>query len=727
MKQILQHLRTGVMELADVPCPRPGRGQVLIRSRASLISAGTERMLVEFSQASLLQKARQQPDKVRQVLDKIRTDGLLPTLEAVFRKLDEPLPLGYCNAGVVLEVGPGVTDLSPGDRVVSNGNHAEVVCVPRNLCAKVPDNVPDEEAAFTVLAGVALQGVRLAQPTFGERFVVFGMGLLGLLTVQLLRANGCEVLAVDLDAGRLALAERFGARAVNVAAGGDPIAAAEAWTAGAGADGVIVTASAKSVDIMHQAATACRKRGRIVLVGVVGLALRRDDFYKKELTFQVSCSYGPGRYDEKYEQAGQDYPVGYVRWTERRNFEAVLGAMASGALRVKDIVTHRFPFDDALKAYERVQNDRAALGVVLEYPPEADLAQTVAVAASARQAKAPAAGAGGRVTVGVIGAGGFARGVLLPALAKAGARLAWVADLNGAAAQQSGAKFGAAQATSDYRRVLDDPAVQAVVVLVGHHLHARFVCEALAAGKHVFVEKPLAMNEEELAQVTRAAAAAPGRLLMLGFNRRFSAHIAKMRGLLAGRSEPLCMSMTVNGGAIPADHWTQDPERGGGRIVGEGCHFIDLLAHLAGARVEAVSAMMVGEGSAVRDDKTAILLRLADGSVGTVNYFSNGAKSYPKETLEVFSDGRVLRMENFRVTRGYGFQGFKKFKTFRQDKGHAAEVAAFLDRVARGGEPLISFGELANITLASLAAVASARLGGALRPVAPPGEGEVAS
>jgi predicted dehydrogenase len=556
----------------------------------------------------------------------------------------------------------------------------------------------------------------------------------------LLRANGCEALAVDLDAGRLALAERFGAHTVNLriadcglriadcgptrSLGSDPVAAAMAWSGGAGADGVIVTASAKNDAIMHQAAECCRKRGRIVLVGVVGLNLRRDDFYKKELSFQVSCSYGPGRYDEKYEQAGQDYPIGYVRWTEQRNFEAVLGAMASGALRVGEIVTHRFPFADALKAYECVQKDRAALGVVLEYPPEADLAQTVAVAPSVRQTKTPAAG--GHVVAGVIGAGGFARGVLLPALAKAGTRLAWVADLNGAAAQHAAGKFGVEQATTDYRRILDDPAVQAVFVLVGHHLHARFVCEALAAGKHVFVEKPLAMNEEELGRVAAAAAAAPGLQLMLGFNRRFSAHTVKMCALLAGRAEPLCMSMTVNGGAIPADHWTQDPERGGGRIVGEGCHFMDLLAHLAGNRIEAVSALMVGEGPAVRDDKTAILLRFADGSVGTVNYFSNGSKAYPKEMLEVFSDGRVLRMENFRRTLGYGFKGFKKIKTFRQDKGHAAEVAAFLDRVARGGEPLIAFDELANITRASFAAVESARLGGTLLRVGARGERRVA-
>jgi len=435
----------------------------------------------------------------------------------------------------------------------------------------------------------------------------------------------------------------------------------------------------------------------------VGLNLRRDDFFKKELTFQVSCSYGPGRYDEEYEQAGRDYPAGYVRWTERRNFEAVLGTIASGGLRLSEIVTHRFPFADALSAYDTIQNDSAALGVVLEYPSNVDRSTSVHVHETTKHTGAE------RAVVGVIGAGGFAKGVLLPALAKTPARLAYLADLNAAAAKHGAAKFGVEKAITDYKMILDDPVVNTVFVLVGHHLHARFVIEALEAGKNVFVEKPLAMNQEELCEIEEAYAGAKGRQLMLGFNRRFSPHVAKIKQLLAGRSEPLCMSMTVNGGAIPADHWTQDPQRGGGRIIGEGCHFIDLLSFVAESPVTAVSAMMVGEGVAVRDDKMAIVLQFGDGSVGTVNYFSNGSKSHPKEILEVFSDGRVLRIENFRITRGYGFAGFKKFKSSRQNKGHRAEIAAFVECIRNGGEPLIPFGELANATQASFAAVESAQ------------------
>lgn len=704
MKQVLQHLRTGEIEVADVPCPTAGRGTLLIQTAASLISAGTERMIVEFSSANLIQKARQQPEKVRQVLEKIKTDGLIPTLEAVFRKLDEPLPLGYSSAGTVIDVGPDVHDFRPGDRVASNGPHAEIVCVPRNLCAKVPDAVTDQQAAFTVLGSIALEGLRLAGPTFGERFMVFGTGLIGLLTVQLLRANGCEVLAVDLDATRLKLAESCGSKTVNLAEGAEPVTAAQAWTSGQGVDGVIIAASAKSDEIVHQAAQACRKRGRIVLVGVVGLNLRRSDFYEKELSFQVSCSYGPGRYDEKYEQAGHDYPPGYVRWTEQRNFQAVLGALESKRLQVHDLITHRYALDDAPEAYRKIQHERDSLGVILQYPEQ--VSKSPAVVISPRVAKAS-----GHARVGVIGAGNFSKGILLPALARTPAEIAYVADLNGAAARHAASKFGAGQAVTDYRVLLDDPKLAAVFIVVEHHLHARLVCEALEAGKHVFVEKPLAMTREETAQVAEAAEKAKDRLVMVGFNRRFSRHTTKIRRLLAGRSEPLCMSMTVNAGFVPSDHWIQDPERGGGRIIGEGCHFIDLLAHLSGSLVGTVSAVMVGHGAAFRDDKMSVVLDFGDGSVGAVNYFANGSKAYPKEMLEVFSDGRVLKMENFRVTRGYGFKGFRRFKTLRQDKGHRAEIAAFINAVSSGGEPLVPFGELQNTTLAALAAVESANSG----------------
>lgn len=714
MKQILQNIKTGRTELMDVPAPAAGRGQVLIRTSRSLVSVGTERMMVDFGKAGWLEKARQQPEKVNQVLDKIRTDGLLPTVEAVFNKLDEPMPVGYCNAGGVLEVGAGVTGLQPGDRVASNGPHAEMVCVPRNLCAKIPDGVTDEEATFTVLGSIALQGVRLVVPTLGERFMVFGLGLVGLLTIQLLRANGCRVLAVDISETRLRLAEAFGAETVDLGKGTDPVAAALSWTGGLGVDGALIAASAKGDDIVHQAAQACRKRGRIVLIGVVDLNLRRDDFYQKELTFQVSCSYGPGRYDEKYEQAGQDYPIGFVRWTEQRNFEAVLEAMRSEQIRVKELITHRIPLDDTALAYDRVLHDPEALGIVLEYP-GSEKEEAAPISKSPSPQPSPAEGEGGKeVKVGVIGAGNYARSTLLPALSRTMATLAAVADINGVAAAHAARKFKAGKAVSDHRQILNDPEIHAVFVLVGHHLHARFVCEVLETGKHVFVEKPLAITEEQLEtvqEVYRNGCKSTSPILMVGFNRRFSPHTAKIRELLAGRTEPLTMSMTVNAGFIPPEHWTQDPERGGGRIIGEGCHFIDLLSFLAGAPVATVSAQMVGGNGPVREDKMSMLLGFADGSVGTVHYFANGSKSYPKETLEIFGDGRVIRMENFRVTTGFGFKGFRSFRTWRQDKGHRAEIAAFVNAVAAGGPPLIPFDQIVNVTRASFAAVESAKTG----------------
>ncbi len=705
MKQILQNLKTGEMEVAELPAPRPGRGEVLISTRVSLISPGTERMLVEFSQANLLRKARQQPEKVRQVLDKIRTDGLLPTLETVFRKLDEPIPLGYSNAGVVLEVGAGVEGFQPGDRVVSNGPHAEVVCIPKNLCARIPDGVGDEEAAFTVLGSIALHGVRLAQPTLGEKFLVFGTGLVGLLAVQFLRASGCRVMAVDLNRNRLDLAGEFGALTVNPAAGGDPVAAAETWTGGRGVDGVLLATDApQDNEIIHQAAAACRQRGRIVSVGKVGLQLRHADFFKKEITFQLSASYGPGRYDEKYEQGGQDYPYGYVRWTEQRNFVAVLAALETGVLRVRELVTDRFPVSEAVGAYEKIFRAPESLAVILRYAEKPDRSPRVVVT----DKPSPPLG---KATVGFIGAGNFAKAVLLPALAKTDARIAYVASRSGASGQYAARKFGAGEAVTDYRLILDDPEVGAVFIVVGHHLHGEMVCRALRAGKHVFVEKPLCLNPGELEEIARAVAESPGRQLLVGFNRRFSPHTVRIKDWLAGRSGPLCMSMTVNAGAIPPESWHQDPELGGGRIIGEGCHFIDLLAFLTGSPVRSVSAAMVGEGPAVRDDKMAITLSFTDGSIGVVNYFANGPKSYPKETLEVFSDRRVARLENFRVTRGYGFPRPGRFRTRRQDKGHQTEVRSFIERVAGGGDPLIPFGQLANATLASFAAVASAREG----------------
>ncbi len=705
MKQVLQSLRNGQIEIADVPCPVVRSGHLLVQTTRSLISAGTERMLVEFGQAGLIAKARSQPDKVRQVLSKIKTDGLMPTLEAVFARLDEPLPLGYCNVGRVVEIGREVEGFSIGDRVASNGPHAEMVCVPATLAARVPDNLDDDAASFTVLGSISLHAVRLLRPELGERFVVVGLGLLGLVGAQLLRAHGCEVLGVDVNVGRCELARSMGCEAVCVGQGADPVQAAQAFTRGAGGDGVLIAASAKTDEIIHQAAQMCRKRGRIVLAGVIGLNLRRSDFYEKEISFQVSCSYGPGRYDPQYEAQARDYPQPYVRWTVARNFQAMLEAMAGKRVDVQAMISRHYPHADAGKAYEAILHDNEALGVILDYPPQpAPLQRVVQMRpAGAARASQPA-----RAIVAVIGAGNFTKVMLLPAIKASGAVLHSVASAGGVTSFHAARKFEAEQASSDHRALLSDPQVQAVFITTRHSSHPAMVVEALEAGKHVFVEKPLAIDVEGLARVRAAHEKRPDLQLLVGFNRRFAPHAVKAKALLAGRAQPLALSFLVNAGEIPADNWNHDPAVGGGRIIGEGCHFIDLLLYLVGQPIQSVYAAMFGPGTATREDKMTITLTFADGSIGTVHYWANGPKSFPKERLEIFSENRVLTIDNWRRLLAHDWRGAPRM-SIRQDKGHKAEVAAFIERVTRGGPPLIPFHELEQVTRATFAAMESAR------------------
>lgn len=706
MKQILQSLKTGATEIADIPVPSAKRGQLLIKTSHSLVSAGTERMLVEFGKAGWIEKARQQPDKVRMVLDKIKTDGLQPTIEAVFNKLDQPLPLGYCNVGRVAVVGAGVVGFEEGERVISNGKHAEVVSVPINLCAKVPDTVSDEEAAFTVLGAIALQGIRLVQPTLGETVVVTGLGLIGLVTVQLLRAHGCRVLGLDFDRDKLDLARQFGAEVVDLAAGQDPVKAAEIYSRGRGVDAVIVTAATKSSEPMHQAALMCRKRGRIVLVGVTGLELSRDDFFKKELTFQVSASYGPGRYDPNYEEKGQDYPLGFVRWTEQRNFEAVLDMMADGRLDVKSLISHRFAIDEAEKAYELVGGAGPSLGILLSYPglEITPATQTVNLGLSP---SAPLELRSGKATVSFVGSGNYATAVLIPAFKEAGAHLRCVASSAGVSGVHAGRKYGFDETTTDTSRIFTDAETRAVVITTQHDSHARFVLQALEGGKHVFVEKPLCLTLAELNDIESAQLATGGRsMVMVGFNRRYAPQVQKMKQLLGGVTGPKAFIMTVNAGAIPADHWTQDPEAGGGRLIGEACHFIDLLRFLAASPITGWQRMSM---YAPTRDTVSIQLSFSDGSVGTVHYFANGSKAFPKERLEVFAAGRVLQLDNYRKLTGFGWPGFTKMNLWQQDKGQKACAAAFVQAVAKGTSAPIPFEQVVEVSRVSIEIAEAAR------------------
>jgi predicted dehydrogenase/threonine dehydrogenase-like Zn-dependent dehydrogenase len=707
LKQLLQNLRTGTTEVAEVPCPAFSRGEVLIRTTRSLVSTGTERMLVEFGKAGFIEKARRQPEKVKMVFDKARTDGILPTVEAVLNKLDQPLTLGYCNVGVAMDVGAEVSGISIGDRVVSNGKHAEVVSVPANLCAKIPDGVSDDAAAFTVVGAIGLQGIRLALPTLGEAVVVTGLGLIGLMTVQLLRANGCRVLGIDFDKERLRRARGFGADVVDLSAAEDPVAAANAFSRGRGVDAVIITASTESSEPVHQAALMCRKRGRIVLIGVTGLELSRADFYAKELTFQVSCSYGPGRYDSNFEEKGLDYPIGFVRWTEQRNFEAVLDMMSDGRLDAKSLISHRVSINEAEKAYAIIAGETESLGIVLDYPPPADKPESElrrkTVPLSGDRAARTAKTNGRRPVVGFIGAGNYSTAVLIPAFKETGAELRTVASNRGVSGLHAGRKFGFRETTTDTQEVLSDGEITTVVITTRHDSHARLVAEALREGKNVFVEKPLALSLDELAEIetARADSLAGGNepLLMVGFNRRFAPHVVKMKALLESVREPKVFSMTVNAGGIPSDHWTQDPNVGGGRIVGEACHFIDLLRFLGGSPITRFQAAGMGN---VRDagitDMATITLQFQDGSIGTILYLANGHKSFPKERLEIFAGGRILQLDNFRKLSSYGWPGFGQMRLLRQDKGQRACAASFVRAIEEGADSPIPFSELIEVS-----------------------------
>ena len=696
MKQVIQNLSNGQTSLVDVPCPKCHNDSLLIASRNSLISVGTERMLVDFGKANIFDKVRQQPDKVNMVLNKAKTDGILSTIDAVRSKLDQPIPLGYCNAGIVLE--SGVVGYEPGDRVVSNGNHAEVVSVPKNLCSKIPDGVDDESAAFTVLAAVGLQGIRLINPTLGETVVVFGLGLIGLMTVQMLLANGCRVIGIDSDSSRCELANQFGAKTVDLSKNDDPIEISRAFSRGRGVDAVLITAASKSNEIIHQSAEMCRKRGRVVLVGVVGLNLIRDDFFKKEITFQVSASYGPGRYDPLYEEKGQDYPVGFVRWTEQRNFEAVLDMMDSGVLDVKPLITHRYKIEEALSAYELL-NDAGTLGILIQYPPknEVKLRTPIVELIPSVSSKYMSSNA----IIGFVGAGNYASRILIPVFKKTGSILDTLVTSGGLSSSHYGKKMGFRMATTDLEQIWHNNLINAVVIATRHDSHSNQVISALNSGKHVFVEKPLALTLKELSQIDSVFQSVnkennnPLRL-MVGFNRRFAPHILKMKSLLDNINNPKIIIMTINAGEIPADHWTQDSEVGGGRIIGEGCHFIDLMRHLVGHKIINYTASTIGSGPGVdiREDKVSITLSFLDGSLGTIHYLSNGGPSFPKERIEVFCDNSVLQMDNYRVLKGYNWPGFKKLKLFKQDKGQKACASSFVDAIAHGTESPIPYNEI---------------------------------
>lgn len=700
MKQIIQDLKNGETILEEVPVPIVKSGHVLIKTTRSLVSLGTERMLVEFGKANFIQKARQQPDKVKMVLNKVKTDGLKPTMDAVFNKLNQPLPLGYCNVGEVVAIGKGVTEFKIGDRVASNGNHVEYVNVPKNLVAKVPENVTDEEAAFTVIGSIGLQGIRLLNPTFGETIVVVGLGLIGLVTAELLIANGCNVIGFDFDPEKISIAKDKGIIAINPGDGTNQVKFVENYTNGIGADGVIITASNKSNEIISQSANMCRKRGRIILVGVIGLDISRADFYEKEITFQVSCSYGPGRYDEEYEQKGNDYPIGYVRWTEKRNFEAILNAISKRVIKVKPLITERISLKDFQKVYGNMENSKS-IASILEYDSTETPTSTINIVDKNFEGKMG--------IIGIIGAGNFTSSTILPNLRKINADVKYIASSGGLSSTIMAKRHSIANSTSNYKEILEDNEVDLVFITTQHNLHAPMVLETINAGKSVFVEKPLALTKKELEKIITAYNS-QNVSVSVGFNRRFAPLARKMKKLLGNNGTPINIMATMNAGFIPPDVWVHDMQIGGGRIIGEACHYIDLCSYLAGSRVTSVCMSAMGTNPEENTDNASILLKYENGTNAVINYFANGSKGYSKERVEVYSEERTLIMDNWRKLKAYGFKGVGTISS-KQDKGHFNQFKELLEQQQKGGNPLISFDEIVNTTKASFAAIESLKQG----------------
>lgn len=702
MKQIVQNLNNGDTILEEVPAPLVKSGQVLIQTTRSLVSLGTERMLVEFGKANLFHKAKQQPDKVKDVVNKVKTDGLMPTINAVFNKLGQPLALGYCNVGRVIAVGQGVEEFIIGDRVASNGNHAEYVSVPTNLAVKIPDNVSDDEAAFTVIGSIGLQGIRLANPTFGECIVVVGLGLIGLITAQLLRANGCKVIGFDFDPTKVSLAKSFGIDAVNPSEGTDQVAYVLNATGSIGADAVIITASNKSNEIIAQSAKMSRKRGRVILIGVVGLDISRADFYEKELTFQVSCSYGPGRYDESYEQKGLDYPIGFVRWTEKRNFEAVLQSISNKSVKVVPLISERVSLLDYNLIYSDMSNSRS-IASIIEYPEKTSQPQRSISITTNQITKSNG-------IVGIIGAGNFTSAMILPCLKKTTASLKYIASSGGLSSTTLAKKFGIAYSTTDNSAILTDDEVDLVIITTRHNFHASMVINALKAGKHVFVEKPLALSLKELDQIIDAYQFAR-KTVTVGFNRRFAPLAIQMKKVLGSTNIPMNIVATMNAGFIPANSWVHDMQVGGGRIVGEACHFIDLISFLSGSKVKAVCMNAMGVSPQENTDNATLLLKYENGTNAVINYFANGSKAYSKERIEVFHQERTLILDNWRRLKGFGFKNLSSASS-SQDKGHQNQFNKLIESIQSGGNPIISMDELVNTTKASIAAIESLKTGG---------------
>jgi len=714
MKQILENTKTGEVYLEEVPPPKPGSGGLLVRNIVSLISPGTEKLTIELGQKSLLGKARERPDLVKQVMNKVRQEGIFSTYQKVKSRLETPTPLGYSCAGEIYEVGDQISDFQVGDRVACSGvgyaSHAEMIFVPKNLCIKLPESVNFEQASFTTLGAIALQGVRQAEPTLGEKIAVIGLGLLGQLTVQLLKASGCKVIAVDLDELKVHLARKLGADCVALREGNDVVAMANAFSQGYGVDAVIITAATSSNDPIQLAGEIARDRARIVVVGAVRLDVPRNLYYKKELDLRLSRSYGPGRYDSLYEEKGIDYPIGYVRWTEKRNMEEFIDLVAEGKIRLDELITHRFKLDEAEKAYKLISGNSQEkyLGILLQYQSNGLPEQKILIKDTLPEVQKEAS-----VVLGVIGSGSFAKGILLPNLKKIPhINFKGVCTARGFNAKHVGQKFGFDYCTTDYNEILSDSQINALVIATRHDLHAKLVIEGLKSGKAIFVEKPLATTIEELRQINRIYIETDCRL-MVGFNRRFSPHLQNVKKFFDQRKGPLQILYRINAGYISPKEWIQDPHLGGGRIVGEVCHFIDCLQFLVQSSPRSVFAQTThsNNDNFIDNDNIFVTISFSDGSIGEIAYTALGDKRFPKEYLEVYGDGSVAVLSDFKVTKFYRNGKENRFKTTGQQKGHAQELKAWIESCQSNGSSPIPFNELVSTTMLTFKIQESIQMG----------------
>lgn len=712
MKQILQHMNDGKTVVEDVPVPLVRKGTALVRTSASLVSAGTERMLVDFAEKSLLGKAASRPDLVRQVIAKAQREGLLPTLEAAFNKLDQPMPLGYSSAGTIIEVGTEMGEFKPGDRVACAGGgfavHAEYTLVPHNLLARIPENVDFESAAFTTLGAIAMHGFRLASPQVGETVCVIGLGLLGLLAAQIARAAGCIVFGIDLSPSRIKLAQSMGFSAAQNESCLDLVPGV---TNGRGFDHVLICADTSSDETVQLAGQVARDRGNVIAIGAVGMDIPRKIYYDKELVLKISRSYGPGRYDPFYEEKGIDYPIGYVRWSEGRNLQSFVDLLASGKVDVHPLISHRYPITEAPKAYELITGKAGEpfLGVLLTYPENSHESPPERKIEYKYSTRVPQKD----IHVGVLGAGNYAQAVFLPIIQKTGgAELKGIVTASGLSAQQAARRFGFGFAATGEEEVLEHTDINAVVILTRHQHHARQVLSALANHKSVYCEKPLAVNNEELKEITDVLDRPNTPLLTVGYNRRFAPMAIQLAEFIRVRSEPLLIQYRVNAGYLPPTHWLHDPQQGGGRIVGEGCHFIDFLTYLVGVSPVSVHAAALPDKEKYNRDNVILTLSYPDGSIGTVTYLANGNKNYAKERVEVFTSGRIAILNDFRALE-LVTENRKKVvhSALRQDKGHTNAWHGFLSALKNGGLPPIPYDQLISTSLASFAALESLRSG----------------